>query len=71
MKEFIGTFLVSIVICWIVAFFFIGLILDNIWALIIFIAFLLAVLITVFMKQESRIEDLEEHVENLLNNKQD
>lgn len=71
MKEFIGTFLVCIVGCWIAAFFFLGLILENIWALIIFIAFVLAVFITVFMSQESRIEDLEKKVEKLLNNKQD
>ncbi|WP_067726580.1 hypothetical protein [Oceanobacillus damuensis] len=71
MKEFIGTFLVCVVICWITAFFFLGLILDNSWALIIFIAFPLAVFITVFMKQESRIEDLEKKIENISNNKQD
>ncbi|MGP4108197.1 hypothetical protein [Virgibacillus sp. L01] len=71
MKEFIGTFLACIVICWIFSFFFLGLIVENIWALIIFIAFFLAVLITVFIKQESRIEELEKKVEKLLNNKQD
>lgn len=71
MKEFIGVFLACIVICWIFSFFFLGLIVENIWALIIFISFMLAVLITIFIKQESRIEDLEKKVEKLLNNKQD
>ncbi|WP_227938163.1 hypothetical protein [Alkalihalobacillus deserti] len=71
MKEFIGTFLACIVICWIFAFFFLGLIVENIWALIILISFVLAVFITVFIKQESRIEELEKKMEELLNNKED
>lgn len=71
MKKFIGTFLACIVICWIFAFFFLGLIIENIWALIIFIAFLLAVFITIFINQDSRIEELEKKMEELLNNKQD
>ncbi|WP_100407791.1 hypothetical protein [Bacillus solitudinis] len=70
MKEFIGNFLACIVICWIFAFFFLGLIVEKMWALIIFIAFVLAVFITVFIKQESRIEELEKKVEKLLD-KQD
>ncbi|MFC0472280.1 hypothetical protein ACFFHM_17730 [Halalkalibacter kiskunsagensis] len=71
LKEFMGTFLACIVICWIFTFFFLGLIVENIWALIIFISFVLAVLITVFIKQESRIEELEKKMEELLSNKQD
>lgn len=71
MKEFIGTFLACIVICWIFAFFFLGLIVENIWALIIVIAFVLAVVITFFIKQETRIEELEKNMEELLSNKQD
>lgn len=71
MKEFIGTFLVSIFICWMFAIFFIGFIVENAWVLIIFIAFVLAVIVTIFIKLVSRIEDLERKVEKLLNNKQD
>lgn len=71
MKDFIGTFLACIVMCWLFAFFFFGLIVENIWALIIFIAFVLAVLITIFIKQESRIEELEKKMEELLSNNQD
>lgn len=67
MKEFIGTFLVCVVMCWVGAFFFLGLILENIWVLIILLAFIVAVLITIFMKQESRIDDLEKKVEKLVN----
>ncbi len=48
-----------------------GLIVENIWALIIFISFVLAVFITVFIKQESRIDELEKKMEELLNNKKD
>ncbi|NSL53122.1 hypothetical protein [Calidifontibacillus erzurumensis] len=71
MKEFIGIFLVSIIICWMFAIFFIGFIVENAWVLIIFIAFVLAVIVTIFIKLVSRIEDLERKVEKLLNNKQD
>ncbi|RSL30380.1 hypothetical protein D7Z54_26445 [Salibacterium salarium] len=66
MKEFIGIFLACVVICSIFSFFFLGLIVESIWALIILIAFVLSVFITVFVKQESRIEELEKKVEKLL-----
>jgi len=71
LKEFMGTFFACIVICGIAAVFLLGLFPENIWAFIIFFAFILAVFITVFMKQESRIENLEKKVEELLNNKHD
>ncbi|SDL05626.1 hypothetical protein [Natronincola ferrireducens] len=70
MKGFISTFFACIVICLIATFFFASF-LDNIWAIIVFIAFLLAVLITVFLNQESRIEELEKKMEKLLNNELD
>ena len=69
MKKFIGTFLASIVVTYIFSFFFLALIVENIWALIIFAAFLLAVFITVFINQESRIEALEKKVKELSSNK--
>ncbi len=69
MKEFISTFFICLVICGVATFFFAGLILNNIWAIVIIVAFLLAVLITAFMNQESRIEELEKKMENSLNNK--
>lgn len=71
MREFIGTLLACIVICWVFIFFFLGLIVENIWALVIFIAFVLALLITILIKQETRIEELEKKMEELLSNKQD
>lgn len=71
LKEFINTFFACLVVCGVATFFFAGRILNNIWAIIIIVAFLLAVLITVFMNQESRIEELEKKIEKLLNDKQD
>ncbi|KUO53561.1 MAG: hypothetical protein APF76_12190 [Desulfitibacter sp. BRH_c19] len=71
MKNFISTFFACLVVCGVAAFFFAGLIFTNIWAMIIFVAFLLAVLITAFVNQESRIEELEKKMEQLLNKKQD
>ncbi|MDQ0158303.1 hypothetical protein [Alkalibacillus salilacus] len=71
MKNFIGIFLACIVVTYIFSFFFLGLIVENVWALVIFAAFLLAVFITVFISQESRIEELEKKVEELSSNKQD
>lgn len=71
MKEFITTFIACLVICSVATFFFAGLILNNIWAITIVNAFLLAVLITVLMSQEARIEGLEKKVEQLLNEKKD
>ncbi len=69
MKGFVSTFFVCLIVCGVITFFFAGLILNNIWNITIVIAFLLAVLITVFINQESRIEELEKKLEELLNNK--
>jgi hypothetical protein len=59
-----------LVVCWVVTFFFAGLIL-NITGLIFIVAFFLAVSITVYMNQESRIEELENKMEKILNSKKD
>lgn len=71
MKEFIGTLFACIFICWVFVFFLLGFIIENIWALVILIAFVLAVFITILIKQEARIEELENKMETLLSNKQD
>ncbi|RPF54337.1 hypothetical protein [Aquisalibacillus elongatus] len=71
MKEFVGTFFACLVICYVATFFFAYLILENIWIIVTLIALFLSVLITIFIKQETRIEELEKRVEKLLNNKQD
>lgn len=65
LKEFIGIFFTCLVICYIAAFFFAGLILNSFWSILILIAFVLSLFITIFIKQESRIEALEEKVKKL------
>ncbi len=71
MKNFISTFFACLVLCVVAAFFFAHLIFTNIWAIVIFVAFLLAVFITAFMNHESRIEELEKKMEQLLNKTQE
>ena len=69
MKNFISTLFASLIVCSVAAFFFAGLISTNFWAMVFFVSFLLAVLITVLMNQDSKIEELEKKMEQLLNNK--
>ncbi len=70
LKEFIGTFVFCLIISWILAF-FIVFFLEHIYISATVFAFILALLITIFIKQESRIEELEKNVTKLLNNQQD
>ena len=65
MKNFIGIFLASFFVCIIAAFVFVNF-LGDIWTLIIFAAFLLAVFITIYLNQESRMDKIEEKIEQLL-----
>ncbi|MFS0690172.1 hypothetical protein AB1K89_13145 [Sporosarcina sp. 179-K 8C2 HS] len=69
MREFIGIFLACLVICYAAMLFFGGLFLDNIWGIVTVFSFVLAVFITLFIKQESRIEELEKKVDTLLHDK--
>ena len=55
MKNFISTLFASLIVCSVAAFFFAGLISTNFWAMVFFVSFLLAVLITVLMNQDSKI----------------
>ncbi|ADU32182.1 hypothetical protein [Evansella cellulosilytica] len=71
MSNFIGTFLACLAVTYVFSFFFLFLIIENVWALIIFIALVLAVLISVFKEQYSEIEKLKKKVEELSNNKKD
>ncbi|MDF2504648.1 MAG: hypothetical protein K0R06_2139 [Clostridium sp.] len=65
MKSFLRTF----VTCIILSYFFLltigGLILENGLALLVFVAFVITVLITIFTNQESKIEDLEKRLTKL------
>ena len=70
LKEFAPTFFICLIVCWVATLFFLGFLLDNIYAIIFVVAFLLAVLITIFEKQETRIKDLEQKMEKLLIDKQ-
>lgn len=71
MREFMGIFLACLAICCATLLFFGGLIIDNILGIVIVIALLLSVFITVLIKQESRIEELEKKVDTLLHSKQE
>ena len=65
MKNFLATFIMSIVICYIFLFFGGVLIFENFWAILVFVAFIIAILITVFISQETRIEELEIRIKQL------
>lgn len=67
LRDFIATFLGCFVVVLIGTFFLGNFILSNIWGLIIFFTFLLTVFITVFLKQQIRIENLEKKIEKLIN----
>jgi len=67
LKNFISTFFA----CGVAIFIFANIIFTNIWAMVVFGAFILAVVITVFINQESRIEELEKKMKQLLHKKQD
>lgn len=65
MKNFLETFVISLISCYIFLFFGGILILENFWATLIFVAFIIAILITVFIHQETKIEELETRIKTL------
>ncbi len=69
MKDFISLFLICFVLSFIILIFFAELIFNSIWAILVIISFLLAVFIKIFMYLETRIEELENKIEHLLNDK--
>lgn len=66
-----GIFLACLVSCYAIMLFFGGLILESIWGMVIVFVFVLAVFIKIFIKQQSRIEELEKKVDMLLHDKQE
>ncbi len=70
LKGFLSTFAICLVLCVIATFLFGELLVSNIWADVVAIAFLLAVSITVFMNQDSRIEELEKKIQQLQSGKE-
>ncbi len=65
MKNFLGTFFICLILCFVFTFFFAGLLMDNIGAIIFLAALLLAILITLFMHLDARIEALEKKTAHL------
>ena len=71
MKDFFAIFIGSLILCLIVIFFFGGLLFTNIWAILVLISLIAALIIKIFINQDLRINELEKKIEQLLNNKQD
>lgn len=65
MKDFLTTWLMTMIGCTIATVFLLGWLTSSIWSLLITVSFLLAVLITIFMRQETRIEKLEQEIRSL------
>lgn len=65
MKRFLGTFVISLILCYVFLFFGGVLIFENFGAMIVFVAFIITILITVFMYQETKIEELEARIKAL------
>lgn len=71
MKDFFAIFIASLILCLIIIFFFGGLLFTNIWAILVLISLLSAIIIKIFINLDLRIIELEKKIEQLLNNKQD
>lgn len=69
MKSFLHNLLICLILCAVGTFFFGYLLLSNIWVLTVFVAFFFAILITIFVSQDARIERLEKEVKQLLEGK--
>ena len=65
MKNFLGTFAISIILCYIFLFFGGAFIFENFWAVLVFVALIIAILTTVFIHQETKIEELEARIKIL------
>jgi len=71
MKDFFAIFIASLILCLIIIFFFGGLLFTNMWAILVLISLLAAIIIKIFINQDLRIIELEKKIEQLLINKQD
>ncbi len=65
LKRFVEIFFICLLLCFIGLFFFGGLLLSNIWFVLIFIAFLMAVSISSYIHHDDRIEALEKKLAQL------
>lgn len=65
MKNFLGIFVISFILSYI--FLSLGgiLIFESFWGMIVFVAFIITILIMLFMNQETKIEELETRIKTL------
>lgn len=68
---FFGIFIGSILVWSIFIFFFLGLLLETMWGLVLIPAFIFAVMIMFVKEQDSRINKLEEKLEELMGDKKE
>ncbi|MEL7650101.1 MAG: hypothetical protein AAGU76_18615 [Sedimentibacter sp.] len=71
MKDFIAVFIMCFVACVVVTFFFGGFILENIWGAFFVVSLVLSIIANGFINQDSRINELEKKIEQLMKEKQD
>lgn len=67
MKQFLGIFALSVVLCYFFVAIVAALIIENFFLLIIFVALIVSVLGTVLVRQTTKIADLETRIETLEN----
>ncbi|MDD4568633.1 MAG: hypothetical protein PHE70_00685 [Tepidanaerobacteraceae bacterium] len=65
MRDFLGTFAISLILCYVFLLFGGVFIFENFWAILVLVAFIIAILITVFIHQETKIEELEARIKTL------
>lgn len=71
MKNFLSTFLISFVMLWLFLFFGGTLIFENLFALLVVVAFVLALLISGFVQQDAKMETLEARLKALEETRRD
>ncbi|HQA59858.1 MAG: hypothetical protein WBJ82_06590 [Tepidanaerobacteraceae bacterium] len=65
MKDFLATFLIVLIFCYFFLFFGGVIVLENIFAGLVFVALVISILITLYIRQETKIEELEARIKNL------
>ncbi|MPM25367.1 hypothetical protein SDC9_71858 [bioreactor metagenome] len=65
MKQFLSTFVISVVLCYVFLFFGGALIFENYLVILVFVALIISLLITAFIHQETKIEELEARIKTL------
>ena len=71
MKGFLGNFAICLAICFVGMFLLAGLIAKNIWVVPVLIALVMAISITAYVGQETRISALEKRIEQLEGNREE